>query len=1347
MYRTLAACLLLCLPGLSLAQSTAPDPLPNQWINYQQSYFKIPIGSAGLYRVSADELQRAGVPITRIDPPTMQLFHRGVEQAIYVEGEADRRLDTGDFLEFYGRANDGGPDSLLYRPHHVQPHPYYSLFSDTTAYFLTWRLDGKPGKRMVAYADTNDAGLMPEPYHLAEEIRLFTDTYPGYAAGIPPKIEYSHYEAGEGYTGAIQQKDKPYHHTFSLTNTVPAGPAPQLDILLAGRDYTGHRVECWAGSTSSTQRLLGYTDFLTYDNARLWLSANWSDVGADNQLVVSTTSRGNGSDADRYSVSYIRLQYPQKLTTNGQPGQVFKLAPNPIGRSLIAIGNLAADTRFWDITNPTTPIRIGATSTTANAARFVVPNTNATRTILSVSRPKSVSDIRPVSFANWTSRRPTYLIISHEALMQPADGTPNAVQAYAAYRASAAGGGHDTLTVTMQQLFDQFSYGERHPLAIRRFADQMLRQSRGSAKRPQYLLLLGRSRSTPGIRSAPNQAGLDMVMTAGFPGSDVLFTAGLDGQPEHVPALPTGRINAGTAQEVIGYLNKVKEYESAPTDVLWRKNVLHLSGGNSPSEASTLRNFVNYYGSKIVALSLGARVTTRSKQTDSPVERINVARLVNDGLGLMTFFGHSGLDVTDLDIGFCSNDALGYQNKGRYPLMLVNGCAIGNFFFGRPTLVTDWVLTPNRGAIAAIAQSHLGYADILHQYSTTFYDLLADSSQLDKPIGQLQQETIRRLLAQTPDGQLPDGRTLANCQQMVLQGDPAIRPFPFETADYAIRATDLRLEGDKHQPLTAQSDSVRLTAVVQNAGQYRSGPVPVQVRRFVGDRESGVFNLMLPRAVAYQDTVTLTLPNERGAEGMNQFEVTINPAAPNGARPLPETNYTNNRALIDVTVRGPNPVLIYPASGGLVSTNTIRLTASYPTESPRLFDLELDTTARFDSPARITKRILAANSISHQATLSARPGTTFYWRVRLADRADDSAAWSPGVFVYAPDSTRLGWPEGQIRLGSPLPTDVRQGDVVAVPVQFTNLSPFPYKDSVLVRQTIYAAALARPQTTDWRLKAPTVQDTLNFITRIETAKLPGLNRIVLTINPHLEPEYSFQNNTLNLPLPVQPDRLGPVLEVAVDGARISDGAIVSARPTIDVLVADENRSLLRRDTTGLHLYLQGPGHNQVFERLSWRQAAMAPPGADNVFRIRYQSATLPEGLYHLLVTAHDLVGNAAPQYQTSFQVISERRLTDLTVYPNPAHGPVRFAFQLTGDQAPDAVTINLTDLNGRFVRRLTRQVRIGLNEWLWDGRTDAGERLPAGLYLYKLTISAHGQDWPIDSRVNGQLTGRIVLTP
>ena len=1320
-----------------ISQAQSIDPDPTRWIKYSQTYFKIPVAQNGLYRLTTANLQQAGVPVEQIDPTTVQLFHRGIEQAIYVAGEADNHFDADDFLEFYGRGNDGTQDSLLYRPRNVQPHTYYSLFNDTTAYFLTWQLDGKLGRRMRAYTDTTYAGLTPEPYHWAEELRLFTDNYPGWAAGIPPKIEYSFYEAGEGYTGVMQQKGKPYTNTFSLTNPVRTGPNPYIDVLLAGRSYTEHLVECQIGPAVDTQRQVDTVRFSTYDNARIQKEINWGDVSTNGQLIVSTTSQADDA-IDTYSASYIRLRYPQQLTTNNQPSRTFKLVSNPAGRSLIDVTDALPGTRFWDISDPTAPVQIGATRVSANSIRLVVRGSDTARTLLSASQPKSASGIHPVTFTDWTNRKPTYLIISHEALMRPATGTTNAVQEYAAYRASAQGGNHDTLTVTMHQLIDQYSYGERHPLAIRRFANQLFRQSEGSL---QYMLLIGRSRSTPGVRHDPNQALLDMVMTAGFPGSDLVFTTGLtspglDSLLNEVPAIPTGRINAGTPQEVINYLNKVKEYENLSTNTLWRKNLLHLSGGETPAEVTLFRHLVDTYRDQAVEQSLGARVTTLSKTTDQLVEPINVVKPVNEGVGLMTFFGHSGLDVTDLDIGFCSNDALGYRNKGKYPLLLVNGCAIGNFFYGRPTLSTDWVLTPDRGAIAAIAHSHLGYPDVMHQYSTTLYNLLTDSAQLDKSIGQLQIETIRRLLAQPSDG-----RALANCQQMVLQGDPAIRLFPFRTPDYVLTTGGLTIQSTNQRPLSPSSDSVQIRAIVQNVGQYQRSTLPVRIRRFVNGRESGIFNWVLPRSVAYCDTLTLTLPNEQDTEGQNRFEVTINPADSPAVRS--EINHANNQAIAEVELASPRPILIYPAPGSVVKTMAVQLTAMYVSNTSHTFDVELDSTARFDSPIHQKQRLMATTIISYPTTLLNHPNTTYYWRIRLADPSADSA-WVTGSFTYAPDRALTGLPEGQIRLASPLPTAIQQGDVINIPVEFTNLSPYPFADSLVVRQTIYAAGLSNPLTTQWRHKALVGNDTLRFTSSIATEKLPGLNRIVLTVNPHLQPEYSFLNNTLDLTLPVQPDVVGPLLEVAFDGARLTDGSVISAQPVIDVLVADENRSLIRRDTTGLDLFLQRPKKNARFERVSWQNATIYPDEKDNVFRIRFQSTKLAEGSYHVLITARDVVGNAAVPYQASFQIVNNHRLADLTIYPNPFRDQARFAFTLTGDQAPMNVTITLSDLNGRMLRQLKQPVRIGLNEWVWDGRTADGELLPAGVYVYKLAI-VDSSEWPIDASLTERVSGRIVL--
>src|SRR5690349_19795454 len=92
---------------LFFAFSTAFAQVGNEWINFSQSYFKIPVAKDGIYRLDYSTLDATGFPVGSVDPKTIQIFHRGVEQAIYVEGETDNIFDPEDFVEFYGQRNDG----------------------------------------------------------------------------------------------------------------------------------------------------------------------------------------------------------------------------------------------------------------------------------------------------------------------------------------------------------------------------------------------------------------------------------------------------------------------------------------------------------------------------------------------------------------------------------------------------------------------------------------------------------------------------------------------------------------------------------------------------------------------------------------------------------------------------------------------------------------------------------------------------------------------------------------------------------------------------------------------------------------------------------------------------------------------------------------------------------------------------------------------------------------------------------------------------------------------------------------------------------------------------------------
>ena len=147
---------------LLLVQVSVAQQAGNQWINYNQSYYKIKTGKDDIHRLTYQALVDAGMDVDNISPANLQLFHRGQEVAIRTVGMDDNSFDPSDYIEFWGRMNDGTQDTELFYRAQDQIHKYYNLFSDTTAFFLT--VAEVSGKRMQV-ENISPNGLPSIEYH------------------------------------------------------------------------------------------------------------------------------------------------------------------------------------------------------------------------------------------------------------------------------------------------------------------------------------------------------------------------------------------------------------------------------------------------------------------------------------------------------------------------------------------------------------------------------------------------------------------------------------------------------------------------------------------------------------------------------------------------------------------------------------------------------------------------------------------------------------------------------------------------------------------------------------------------------------------------------------------------------------------------------------------------------------------------------------------------------------------------------------------------------------------------------------------------------------------------------
>jgi hypothetical protein len=105
--------ILLVLMSLLFGDYLLAQVVGNEWIDYNQVYYKIPTAEDGIYRLTYDDLLGYGFPVNTVDPRRIQLFHRGQEQAIFIAGQEDARIHAGDYIEFYGKRNDGVSEDEL----------------------------------------------------------------------------------------------------------------------------------------------------------------------------------------------------------------------------------------------------------------------------------------------------------------------------------------------------------------------------------------------------------------------------------------------------------------------------------------------------------------------------------------------------------------------------------------------------------------------------------------------------------------------------------------------------------------------------------------------------------------------------------------------------------------------------------------------------------------------------------------------------------------------------------------------------------------------------------------------------------------------------------------------------------------------------------------------------------------------------------------------------------------------------------------------------------------------------------------------------------------------------------
>lgn len=989
----------------------------NEWINYDVRHYKFKVDENTLCRIDYQTLVNAGIPL---QGSSMRIYSRGQEIPIYVS--TNGTFGANDFIEFVAKRNDGYFDTQLYLEEDHQAHYARSMFSDETAFYLT--NDGSTSANHYQVIP-NDLSNIPNPepnfQHTVKTTynEAFFQGFPNHSLGNVNNYT-GDWEEGEGIVSTIYPAfliDDPANYPLEGFTETRSADLPYVDYQSTN-------------GASCEAKIIGRSnDFALFPDHHLKLHVNTTEYVEDefegyatntynfnfpvNNLSPTTDFTLEGiydvNNADKipsFSIAYFNFTYPRLFNFDNERNFHFTL--NNDGNKYLEIENFDGGTQavLYDITNsrrysPTLEdgkykVYIPQLGSSPTREFFISTTTN-------INAVNEIETLQERDFIDFSSaqNQGDFVILSHPFLRQ---GETDYVQAYADYRASAAGGSHEVLLVEMEELYDQFGHGiKQHPISIRNFSNYIVdRFQEGDwSVYPEHMLLLGRSFAYSKAFLDPSSADLNLVPTYGHKGSDIVLTSRTANDYRYQIAV--GRVSARNPEDVSAYLNKVIEYEEAQANIgcdkesrLWQKHLIHIGGGNNQIEADTIANSLDRLKRITEDTLTGNKVVIDFSKGQPQIIPLpeEVGDHIEDGIRVLTFFGHANATSWEFDL----LPPVFYNNQGKYPLFISMSCFVGNVHQDTETLPFEWIMTPDRGAIGFLATVGFGFPYYLDIYQKNFYkNFSADN--YGQSIGQCMRATTDDVYNPTNFG------IKVTCHEFLLQGDPAIKMFSMPNPEYIIEEEDVYFEPEIISEAVEYFD---LNVAITNAGKaiYDSLDLIVE-RRLPNGVVEVALNTRIP-APLYRDTVQLTLQNDATSNfGINEFEIKLDPQ-----NLIEEDCESNNSITRQLFIQPASALPLEPCDFAIVNTQDITLyasTASPLLDSPKSFVFQIDTDKDFDGPDMQETTITQLGGVlKWKPNVNYENDKVYFWRVGNVVTGDENPSWQSSSFTYV-ENGLSGW--------------------------------------------------------------------------------------------------------------------------------------------------------------------------------------------------------------------------------------------------------------------------------------------------------------------------------------------------
>ena len=866
--------------------TTAPrPPTGDSFWTGNQPWFRIEVTHPGLYAISGEDLQRAGIDITTIDPRTFRLFSgTGLslpedknytqvpdwlhEIAISRAEAQHATFGPQDRILFHGVGSDGWYGDLgLADKKHEQWRS--DEFSNVNTYWLSWEGNflGSPLEWGAAAAGAagsietsawmrthfeRDLIWDPRPRDIGGPGNYDPDTLPAWQ-----KWFWREFIASTG--------DPPT--TLSLSIPDPVAGAP-------GKIFARMWGANWSGS-------VGYHDhYAAIDLGGSRISqAAWDGIShvdliadpvqfatGDVQLTVRALSQPLESRQDRSYLAWVEIDYRRNLVARGDSLE-FWVEPGTVQRTFEVRG-LTTDTGIFvlDVSDPVQTMRVQP-DFAADGAKW-----RATWTVLpDVSRPKhfvvasGTAAVHPrmvrtpMPEGGYLRQRTDpidYIIISNPALLHAAAD----LRDWRAEHGGLGGTGFRVALVNVQDIYNEFSAGRTDPTAIRSFLAFAYANwntpLHDPAQSPSYVLYLGdgsydfRNRIQLASPTAvPTYEGnYDPNLRRGIYspqfGSDDWFVL-ID--PQHSPNLflAAGRLPADNPTSAATMVDKIKRYESGEANDGWRQRFTLVADDICQGLNGDDLGFTHMQQTEELAVQAIPAALEREKvylyefgtqciYDRKPAAAAALRREIDQGTLVVNYTGHGSEGQLADERVLETSSVASMDNADHLFFFLTASCSVGKFDFGGEGLGEALVRQPGGGAIGVFSSTAVAFSSANASLNLEFF----------KAVWPNRDVLARRTLGQVAvlSKEVLGTNFMMNSRRYPLLGDPAVILSP---GRYRL---NLHLESrtDSNGVTVAHPNEIRRGAEVVLSGTVEDGGGNVQ-SGYSGDAEFKIYDSQIVR--------------------------------------------------------------------------------------------------------------------------------------------------------------------------------------------------------------------------------------------------------------------------------------------------------------------------------------------------------------------------------------------------------------------------------------------------------------------------------------------------------------------